>query len=442
MEITIDKHSSNQATIKIQLVETDYQPKVDAKLKEYAKKSNIKGFRPGKAPLNLVKNLYGTSALVEEINEILSGSLNDYIKEQDFKLLGDPLPVMAEEDQIDWKKQKEFEFDYKIGFLEGIDIQIDESITAKDYTVELDQEEINDAIQNIRKQYGSMTNPEVSQENDFLYGDLRSEDGTFEKTISLPLSDIKKEAVDQFIGLEKGAEVKFNPPEVFVGNLAEVFDVSEEESENIEGEYTFTLQNINRTEDAELNQELYDKVFGPDTVKTEEEFYAKTEEILLGNYERETKVFTEEQIKDVLVEKAGIDLPDEFLKEWLLRTNEGNVSQEEVDKQYPIYAKQMSWTLISNHIAKENDIQAQHEDVLEKTREMIREQFGGAGMSSQLEESLDMFVDNYLQGNEGQNYMQTLTSVQNDKVLDFIREKITLTEEKISVEEFKELLKN
>ena len=442
MEITIDKHSSNQATIKIQLVEADYQPKVDAKLKDYAKKSNIKGFRPGKAPLNLVKNLYGTSALVEEINEILSGSLNDYIKEQDFKLLGDPLPVMDEEDKIDWKKQREFEFEYKIGFLEGIDLQIDESITAKKYTVELSQDEVNDAIQNIRKQYGSMTNPEVSQENDFLYGDLKSEDGTYEKTISLPLADIDKESVNLFIGLEKGAEVKFNPKELLKENLGDVLDISDEESAAIEGEYTFTLQNINRTEDAELNQEFYDKVFGPDVVKTEEELYTKTEEILLGNYEKEAKVYSEEQIKDGLVEKAGIDLPEEFLKEWLLRTNEGKVSQEEVDEQYPIYAKQMSWTLISNHIAKENDIQAQHEDVLEKAREMIREQFGGAGMSSQLEESLDMFVDNYLQGNEGQNYMQMLTSVQNEKVLDFVSEKITLTEEKISVEEFKELLKN
>ena len=442
MEITIDKHSSNQATIKIQLVEADYQPKVDAKLKEYAKKSNIKGFRPGKAPINLVKNLYGTSALVEEINEILSGSLNDYIKEQDFKLLGDPLPVMDEEDKIDWKKQKEFEFDYKIGFLEGIDIPIDESITAKNYKVELNKEEVNDAIQNIRKQYGSMTNPEVSQENDFLYGDLKSEDGTFEKTISLPLSDINQELVNQFIGLEKGAEVKFNPAEVFRENLADILDISDEESADMTGEYTFTLQNINRTEDAELNQEFYDKVFGPGIVKTEEELYAKTEEILLGNYEKETNVFTEEQIKTALVEKAGIDLPEEFLKEWLLRTNEGKVSEEEVNKEYPIYAKQMSWTLISNHIAKENDIQAKHEDVLESAREMIREQFGGAGMSAQLEDSLDMFVENYLQGNEGQNYMQMLTSVQNDKVLDFVREKITLTEEKIGVEEFKELLKN
>lgn len=442
MEITIDKHSSNQATIKIQLVEADYQPKVDAKLKEYAKKSNIKGFRPGKAPINLVKNLYGTSALVEEINEILSSSLNDYIKEQDFKLLGDPLPVMDEEDEIDWKKQKEFEFDYKIGFLEGIDIVIDESVTSKNYTVELDEAEVNDAIQNIRKQYGTMTNPEVSQEGDFLYGDLKSEDGIYNRTTSLPLSDIDKESVKLFVGLEKGAEVKFNPKEVLKEKLAEVLDVTDEESAAIEGEFTFTLQNINRTEDAELNQEFYDKVFGPDVVKTEEEFYAKTEEILLGNYEKETKVFTEEQIKDALVEKAGIDLPEEFLKEWLLRTNEGKVSEEEVEKEYPIYAKQMAWTLISNHIAKENDIQAKHEDALEKTREMIREQFGGAGMSSQIEDSMDMFVENYLQGNEGQNYMQILTSVQNEKVLDFVREKITLTEEKISVEEFKELLKN
>lgn len=442
MEITIDKHSSNQASIKIKLEEADYQPKVDAKVKDYAKKANIKGFRPGKAPITMVKNLYGTSVLVDEINNILSTSLNDYIKNQEFKLLGDPLPVIEDADQIDWKRQKEFAFEYKIGFLDKIEVKVDDSIQVSDYVLELNEKEVNDAIENLRRQYGKMTNPEVSQENDFLYGDLKSTDGSFEKTLSLPLSKIEEESLEQFIGLEKGAEIAFDPSKAIKEDLGQVLDLSDDEAKDISGEYTFTVQNINRTEDAELNQEFFDKVFGPDQVTTEEEFFNKTKEILQGNYNKEAKVYTDEKIKDALVEHAQIELPEEFLKEWLSRTNEGKITEEDIEKEFPLYSKQMTWTLISNHIAENNEIKAEHEEVLEKTREMIREQFASSGMGSQMEDSMGMFVENYLQGKEGQNYMQMLTSVQNEKVLDFVKEKISLSEERISIEEFKKLLEN
>lgn len=442
MEITLDKHSSNQASIKIKLEQADYQPKVDAKVKDYAKKANIKGFRPGKAPVQMVKNLYGTSVLVDEINNILSSSLNEYIKNQDFKLLGDPLPVIEDADAIDWKKQKEFEFEYKIGFLEKIDVQIDESIEVKNFILEIGQKEIDDAIENLKRQYGKMTNPDVSQEHDFLYGDLKSADGSFEKSLSLPLSKIDKGSLQAFIGLEKGASVKFDPSKAIKEDLAHVLDISKEEAEGISGEYVFTVQNINRTEEAEINQEFFDKVFGPDQVKTEEEFVDKVKEILQNNYNKEMDVFTEEKIKEALVEKAQIDLPEPFLKEWLSRTNEGKITEEDIEKEYPLYAKQMSWSLISNQIAEKHEIKAEHEDVLEKTKEMIREQLGSSGLGAQMEDSMDMFVENYLQGKEGQNYMQMLTSVQNEKVLAFVKEKIALTDEKISVEKFQELLEN
>jgi len=442
LEITLDKHSSNQASVKIKLGEADYQPKVDAKVKDYAKKANIKGFRPGKAPIAMVKKLYGTSVLVDEINDILSTSLNDYIKAQEFKLLGDPLPVLSTAENIDWKNQKDFEFEYKIGFLENLDVKVDESIQVKDYVLELNETEVNDAIGNLRSQYGKMTNPEVSQENDFIYGDLKSVDGSFEKTLSLPLSKLNEEAVKNFVGLEKGAEVKFDPSTAIKEDLAQVLNLDELEASTIKGDYLFTVQNINRTEEAELNQEFFDKVFGPDQVSNEEEFFNKTKEILQANYNKEAKVFTEEKIKDALVENSNIDLPEAFLKEWLSRTNEGKVTEEEIEREYPLYSKQMTWTLIANKIAEDNGIKAEHADIIEKTKEMIREQLGASGLGAQMEDSMDMFVDNYLQGKDGQNYMQMHTSVQNDKVLDFVKEKISLTEEKISIEEFKKLLEN
>lgn len=440
MEISLDKHSANQALIKIKLNEADYQPKVDAKLKDYAKKANIKGFRPGKAPVSMVKNMYGTSVLVEEINTILGESLNSYLKEQTFKILGEPLPVEKENDSIDWKTQKDFDFEYKIGFVENISIPLDKKFKGTKYSIKVDDKLVNETIENLKSQSGKSTNPEVSETGDHIYGDLNSTERGFTKTVSLDLSKITKKLAGKFTGISKEAVVEFDAKDVKKGQWEEAFGLSEEEAAGIEGAITFTVKNINRTEVAEMNQEFFDKIFGPDVVKTEEEFVTKVKETLQGNYDRESKVFTEEELKKTLTESAKVELPEEFLKEWLLRANEGKVTQEDVDKEFPIYAKQLTWSLISNHLATENKIQAEHEDVIAKTKEMIREQFASSGLGSQMEDSMDMFVDNYLKGEEGQNYMNMLTSVQNDKVLAYVQETIDLKEKEISIDQFKELL--
>ncbi|EON79093.1 Cell division trigger factor [Lunatimonas lonarensis] len=442
MEITLDKHAANEALIKITLNEADYQPKVDAKIKDYVKKANIKGFRPGKAPFGMVKNLYGTSVLVEEINQILSSTLGDFIKKQEFKVLGDPLPVLEDGKEIDWKKQKDFDFSYKIGFVETVTVDLDVAKEVKDYKVEVSEKELSDAITNIKRQYGKMTNPEVSAENDFLYGDLKSADGSFEKTLSLPLSKIDSEAVPKFIGVEKGAVIELDPANVLKEEAADLLNISEEEAKNLSGDFTFTVQNINRTEEAELNQELFDKLFGVDQVKSEEEFLEKVKEILAENYNREMQVYAEEEIKKLLIEHANIDLPESFLKEWLLKANGEKLTESDIEKEYPAYARQLVWSLVSNKIAEENGIKAEHEDVIEKTKAMIRQQLASSGLGAQMESNMDLFVNNYLQGNEGQNYMQMITSVQNDKVVAFIKEKAQLEEEIITVEKFNELLEN
>ncbi|GHB53439.1 trigger factor [Mongoliitalea lutea] len=442
MEITLDKQSANQASVKIKLNEADYQPKVDAKLKEYARKATIKGFRPGKAPIGMIKKMYGTSVMVEEINDLLSKSLNDYLKSQTFRILGDPLPVIEDADKIDWKAQKEFEFQYRIGFVDEVTVDLSSPIDVKEYQVEMGEAEVNDAITNLRRQYGQMTNPEESQANDFLYGDFKNESGSIEKTFSLPLSKVTEKELKNFVGLKKGDVVTFNPSKAIAEDVATVLGITAEEVEQLGKACTFTVQNINRTEDAEMNQEFFDKLFGPGQIESEEQFVEKVKAILAENYNKEIKVYSEEKIKDKLVANANIDLPEAFLKEWLLKANEGKVTAEQVEQEYPIYAKQLSWTIVSNEIAKANEIKAEHADVIEKTKDMIREQFASSGLGAQMEDSMDMFVDNYLQGNEGQNYMQMITSVQNDKVLAFVKEKMSIQQEVVSVEKFKELLEN
>ncbi|WP_268036992.1 trigger factor [Algoriphagus sp. PAP.12] len=442
MEITLDKHSANQASIKIKLTEADYQPKVDAKLKDYAKKANIRGFRPGKAPVSMVKNMYGTSVLVEEINGILGESLNSYLKEQTFRVLGDPLPVENVEDSIDWKTQKEFDFEYKIGFVENFELPLDKKIKATKYSIKVDDKLVEETIENLKSQYGNSTNPETAEAGDHVYGDLAAAETSFNKAVSLDLTKITKKLAGKFIGQGKDTVIEFEAKDVKKGQWEEAFGLSAEEAEAVQGALTFTIKNVNRTEEAELNQEFFDKIFGPDQVKTEEEFTAKVKETLQGNYDKESKVFTEEELKKVLVDNANLDLPEDFLKEWLLKANEGKVTVEDVEKEFPIYAKQLIWSLVSNELAKAHDIKAEHEDVIAKTKEMIREQFAASGLGSQMEDSMDMFVDNYLKGEEGQNYMNMLTSVQNEKVLSFVQDKIDLEEKDISIDEFKELLEN
>ncbi|MEP0713816.1 MAG: trigger factor, partial [Algoriphagus sp.] len=196
----------------------------------------------------------------------------------------------------------------------------------------------------------------------------------------------------------------------------------------------------NRKERAEMNQEFFDKIFGPDQVASEEEFVTKVRETLQANYDKESKVFTEEELKKVLTDAAKVDLPEAFLKEWLMIANDGKVTAEDIEKEFPMYAKQLTWSLISNEIATKNEIKAEHEEVIEKTKQMVREQFAASGLGAQMEDSMDMFVDNYLKGEEGQNYMNMLTSIQNEKVLAFALDKISVNEKDLSIDEFKELL--
>ena len=440
MEITVDKKTANQASIKIKLIGADYQPKVDAKVKDYAKKAVIRGFRPGKAPVSMVKSIYGTSLLVEEINTILGESLNTFLKEQTFKILGEPLPVEKEDNSIDWKTQQEFEFEYKIGFVESVNVVLDSSIKGINYSIQVDKKLIDETIENLSSQYGESTNPDVSEAGDFIYGDLTSVDESFSKTTSVDSSKLSKKLAGKFAGLSKDAAVAFDAKEVKKDEWTAAFGLSDEEASAATASYSFAVKNINRKAKAELNQDFFDKIFGPGQVNSSEEFVAKVKETLQGSYDRESKVFTEEELKKVIVAKVNLSLPDAFLKEWLIRANEGKVTEAEVEAEYPLYAKQLSWSLISNQVAKEHNIQAEHADVIEKTKEMIREQFASSGLGAQMESSMDLFVDNYLKGNEGQNYMNLMTSVQNEKVLALIQEKIKMTDKKLGIDEFKELL--
>lgn len=441
MEITLDKKSSTEASIKVTLKESDYQPNVEEKVKEYAKKTNLKGFRPGKVPPGLVKKMYGKAITVEEINNILSKSLSEYIKNENIQLIGEPLPDMEKAEKIDWDNQKDFEFDYRIGMVDKFDYDISKKQKVTSYQIELDKKTLNETLDNIKKQFGNTTNPEVSEEGDSFYGEIKATDGDLSNEGLLSWEDIDKKEQKKFTGIKPGEEITFDIQKTLKDHhaIAHLLNIGHDKAKELKGEFTFTVKNVNRTEPAELNQELFDKVFGKDAVKSEDEFMEKVKQTITENYNRESGYFLEQSIKDHLVEKTKIDIPEEFLKEFLLKTNE-KITQEDIDREFDQYLTSLKWDLIKNRIVEDKEIKVEHEEVVDKAKSMILQQLGGPAAAEQLKDHMDAFADNYLKAENGQNYMKLYGEVMDEKILNFVKEEITIDEKKVDVEEFKKVV--
>jgi trigger factor len=405
LDIVLDKSTATEGQIKITLKEKDYQPKVEEKVKDYSKKATIKGFRPGKVPPGLIKKLYGKSILVEEINEILSKSITDYIKENKIKLIGEPLPNHD-----------------KTAGIETIETTLD----------------------SIKKQYGNYSEPEEVQEGDDLMGELTQESSEYKEEIWITANQVKAKDAKKFIGLKKEDTIEIDPKKIFVDDAtaSTILRKSDEEIKELKGLFTFKLNKINRVENAEINQELFDKVFGKDAVKTEEEFMKKLKETLEKNYNQEAKGYTQKLIQDKLLDTSKIEVPDAFYKKWILVSNKDKINEEDLNKDFENYIKELKWSLIVNKVAEENDIKVEHPDVVASAKELIMAQFASYGMTDNMSENLDSFAENYLQGNDGQNYMNTFNKVRNDKIMDFIYEKMDIAFKKVKPDEFSKIVSN
>jgi trigger factor len=444
LDIQLDKKSPIEGSIKVTLKEGDYQPKVEEKIKEYARKANLKGFRPGKVPTGMIKKMYGTSIKVEEVNNVLSKSLSDYIKESELKILGDPLPDREQVKSIDWDTQKDFTFEYHVGLVDNFSYDISPKTKVKKYKIEADKKAVEETLDNLRQQFGEHTHPEVVSEGDSVEVDITQKEGELKGEGSIKLDEVDKKEQKIFIGANVGDTLEVDLAKAIKDEayLASLLDISAEEVKDVKGKFSITIKKVHHTEPAELNQELFEKTFGKDTVDNEKDFREKIKSTLEENYDRESEFLLERDIKNHLIEKTEIKTPDEFLKNWLIESNEGKLSREEVEKHYEDYLKDMKWDLISTRIAEDNDIKVEHSDVIGKAKEMIVEQLGGPAVAEQLRDNLDQFANNYLQGEDGKNYMRVYNQVMFEKVIKHVKENITVTEKKVDVEEFKKLASN
>lgn len=446
MEIALEKSTETNASLKIKLSKSDYQPEVDKKLKDYGRRASIKGFRPGKVPPSLIQKMYGKSVLVDEINELLKNTVSNYIRDNKLQVVGDPLPDREQADAIDWDTQSEFEFNYNLGLASDFDVNFEALPAVPTYEIEAGETELNSTIEELKTRFSGHSHAEESAEGDMIYGELKQdakEDGEpFATKTALPTKQIAAEELPKFIGLKKGDTVTFDIQKTFPDEKSRglATGLKGEEAANLEGEFTFTVDDVTRNEPAEIGQEFFDKVLGKDAVENEEQFREKVLEIIKTNYGRESATLQRLDIEQALLDNIAISLPDDFLKEWLLTNNQGNVTETEVEEQYEAFARSVKLQLIKNKIASENEINVSYEDVMEATRGLVREQFGFYGDDEQMKQSIDQIARQYLMDEKGDNYMKMYNRMFDDKVIDLIKTKLTLEPKTISVDEFKELV--
>lgn len=434
MDIQLDQISKTEALIKINLKEADYQPKVEEKIKEYSKKANIKGFRQGKVPKAVIEKMYGKSILVDEINHMVSHKVMDYIRDNEIELLGEPLPNQEKVEGLDWDNAKEFDFEYNIGMSPEFEVKVDKKVKVDTFSIKVDDKLMNETLDSIKSQFGEMTNPETSAEGDTLYGFIQTEGEEEPAGTTLDLKEVEKRGLKKFLDQKAGDVIEFDPAKSIKNETALKNFLAGNE---VEGKVKFEVKNVNRTVPAELNQDIFDKVFGKDLVKSEEEFIAKVKETLAENYAKETDGYTHLKIRDKFIEETKIELPDEFLKRWLKLSNQ-EITDEQIAQEYPLYTNDLKWSMIKNKIAKANDLKVEHEDVVNEAKAMIRQQFGSMGMSEQMEANMDAFAMNYLQAEDGKNYRQLHETVFNDKVIAYLKENVTIKSKEVTADEYKE----
>ena len=442
MEIVLDKKGSTSATLKVKINADDYQPKVQSKLKEYGKKVSLKGFRQGKVPTSVVERMYGKSLKVDEINQLLSESVGKYIKEEKLNIIGYPLPDQAQAAKIDWDNASEYEFSYDLGLIPEFNYELSDKVKITKNEIEVDPKRVAETLDNIRRQHGRMDEAESVEEGDYINGEMKSLTSEFSTVTMIPTDKVAKGELKKFVGKKVGDVIEFDIEKAFTekSSIAHVTGLTKEEAETTTGKFTFTVTGIRRSFPAELNQEFFDKIFGPDAVKSEEEFNQKLIETINANYNREAEVLVSRDIRKEFLANTKIEISAEFLKRFLLVNNDGKMTAEQIDKDFDLYQEDLKWLLIRNKIGEDNDVKVEHAEVIARTKELFLQQFGGmTSLSEEMEETMNKLADNYLASENGKNYNRTFEEVYYTKVLKLIESKVSFNTKKISVDEFEKL---
>jgi trigger factor len=409
MNITKENTGELTATIKIEVSPEDYNNKVTEALKDVQRKTTLKGFRPGKVPFGLISKMYRKSAMAEEVNKLLSESLNNYLTENKLDVLGYPLAGKDRQSKADFDNDDAFEFYFDIGLAPEINLEINDKIEAEYFDIDVEDEKVDGYMNEVRSRYGNPVNPEKAEEGDLIKGEISQLDksgnpleGGIKNSTSLSIDFIKDEKVKkQFTGSKKDDKIQFNPLSA-TGNEAEtasMLGIKKEDRENMESDYEILITEISRIEPAEVNKEFFSKVYPNDNVETEEAFREKLRAEAKEYFQKESDNFFTHEVIEKLVHDTAVDLPEEFIKRWLVES-ESKITEETVEQDYKNYVNALKQQLIINKIARDNDIKVEAADIKNYIKEMYAKQFMFDLQDEEKSKQLDTLADSVMRNEE------------------------------------------
>ncbi|MDM1294541.1 trigger factor [Sphingobacterium sp. N143] len=440
MNISHENVDAINAVINVALAPEDYNPQVDKEIKAQAKKAKLPGFRPGQVPAGHIRRTYGKSILFDEINKLVNDKITNYIAENKLEVLGQPLPL-EDDAQYSWDYKDNFNFKYEIGLAPAFELPFTGETEFTSYEIKADEETLKDRIKNLRRSYGKMTNPEVSEEGDVLYATLKQdkEEG-LEKTTSIRTDIVEDAKIKKsLVGLKKDDTVKIDVKKAFkVEDLARILGITEEEVAALDvTKFELTVKNINRLEEADLNQEFFDKLFTEGEVTEEAQFTEKVKEEVENLFKQNSDQKLRNDMYTFGMDKVDVTFPEEFLKRWLKATNP-SISEEELNEGFADFLNNLKWTIIENRVVTENGLEVKYDEVINLAKERIYAQIKMYNINEEpSDEQLNQFAVQLLQDREQGNRL--FEEAKALKVFDHLKGLVKLNANEIEYKEFEKL---
>jgi len=434
MNITKEQIDDLNAVVKVAITKDDYQEKVDTILKDYRKQANIPGFRKGQVPMGLIKKQYGKAVLVDEVNKLLQDNLNKYLTEEKLDVLGNPLP--KQQDSFDWDNDN-FDFEFELGLAPDFKVNIKTKKAITQYKIVADKKMVDEQVQRIQKQYGKLISKTEAGKTDEISGVFKNEVEEIDNKATIELDKIKsKKAISALVGKKVGDVVTLKTKGLFKEDylLQSALGVAKEKAEKLNVEVSFTIEEINERESAPLNQELFDKLFGEGTIKSEKELKARIKEDSEKQFEQQADQKLLNDITEKLIDETKFKLPTEFLKKWIQVSGENPLSEDEASEEYEKSEKGLRYQLIEGRIINENNLQVQFDELKEFAKGFIKSQMAQYGHLNPSEEELEN-VATRVMGNQ-EEVKRMSEQLMSKKLLDLYKEKANLKVKEVSYDNF------
>ena len=442
MNITLKNIDPVNATITVAVSKEDYQPKVIKALNDIRKNVVIDGFRKGNAPQTRIQALYGKSVLVDEINKLVSNKLHEYLQESKLNVLGDPLPCKKEQAPLNFDQQEDYEFVFDAALAPNMDVKLTKADHLPYYTIAVPDDKLEEEIESYKKNYGNYASVDSIEERDIVKGVLVEQEGSIANDDAALMPSFMKNETEKekFIGAKVDDVITLNLHNAYKGNEAEIaslLKIKKEEVSAHTGDFTFTVKEITRYQEAELNQELFDRLFEPGTVTSEEAFRDHIKESIVQQSAPESDYKFFMDANRVLDDKAkDIQFPDEFLKRWLL-VSDPKRTPESLEEEYPKILTDLKRHLMKEQMIKDNNIIITKEDVEQKAMSIARLQFVQYGMSHVPDHLLGNYVEEMLKKQE--TVRNLVDRALETKLIAVLKEQVSLQLKEVTMEEFRKL---